>query len=74
MVDSVRLQTLHFFNADPDHFDVIFTANATAAIKLVGECFRDLAHSSSASGKFNYYFHKDAHTRYVLPAHFVSVE
>jgi molybdenum cofactor sulfurtransferase len=34
MVDSIREKTLAFFNADPEHFDIVFTANATAAIKL----------------------------------------
>jgi molybdenum cofactor sulfurtransferase len=64
-VDAIRLKTLRFFNADPEHFDIIFTANATAAVKLVAESFRDLASSSSVEGGFNYCFHKDAHTSLV---------
>ena len=32
---------MSFFRADPKHFDIIFVANATAAIKLVAELFRD---------------------------------
>jgi selenocysteine lyase/cysteine desulfurase len=32
--------TLAFFDADPDIHDVCFTANATAAIKLVAESYR----------------------------------
>jgi len=65
MVDSIREKTLRFFKADPEYFDLVFTANATAAIKLVGECFRDLAEQSSTSGKFWYGYHKDAHTSIV---------
>ncbi|CAG8568512.1 9915_t:CDS:2 [Ambispora gerdemannii] len=38
-VEEVRLRVLKHFNASPEHFEVIFTANATAAIKLVGEVF-----------------------------------
>jgi len=30
---------LHYFNANPNHYDVIFTNNATGAMKLVGESF-----------------------------------
>ena len=30
---------LEFFNADPDEFVVIFTSNATQALKLVGEAY-----------------------------------
>ncbi|KAL8743059.1 MAG: hypothetical protein Q9190_004546 [Brigantiaea leucoxantha] len=56
MVEDVRLRTLRFFNADPDHFDLVFVANATAGIKLVLEGFR--AHQ----GGFWYGYHKDAHT------------
>jgi molybdenum cofactor sulfurtransferase len=40
-VDETRLRTLQFFNADPDEYDLIFVSNATAAIKLVAESFRD---------------------------------
>lgn len=64
-VDEVRIRTLQFFNADPDHFDLIFASNATAAIKLVAESFRDY-HESSESNKrqkgFWYGYHRDAHT------------
>ncbi|PMD51962.1 putative molybdenum cofactor sulfurase [Hyaloscypha bicolor E] len=65
MVDSIREKTLAFFKADPEHFDIVFTANATAAIKLVGECFRDLASESPMSSTFWYGYHKDAHTSVV---------
>lgn len=65
MVDSIRVQTLAFFGADPEHFDLIFTANATAAIKLVGESFRDLAASNPTQRAFWYGYHKDAHTSLV---------
>jgi len=58
VVDDVRKQTLHFFNADPEHFDLVFTANATASIKLVAESFHDLASASSVAGTFWYGYHK----------------
>jgi molybdenum cofactor sulfurtransferase len=61
MVDSIRLKALAFFNADSEHFDLVFTQNATASIKLVGEAFRDLSDDSTA-GTFCYGYHKDAHT------------
>ncbi|KAL1962245.1 hypothetical protein VTN77DRAFT_9901 [Rasamsonia byssochlamydoides] len=61
MVEHVRRRVLHFFRADPGHFDVIFVANATAAIKLVGYCFQDYA---STRG-FWYGYHSDAHTSLV---------
>lgn len=58
-VDDVRLRALRFFNADPDHFDLIFVANATAGIKAVMEAFREHAHG------FWYGYHKDSHTSMV---------
>lgn len=58
-IDDVRLRVLRFFNADPDHFDVVFTANATAAIKLVAEAFREHAEG------FDYAYHIDSHTSLV---------
>ncbi|KAB8298978.1 hypothetical protein EYC80_001118 [Monilinia laxa] len=67
IVDSVREQALRFLGADPAHFDLVFTSNATAAIKLVAESFRDLALESSTSGSFWYGYHKDAHTSLVGP-------
>ncbi len=37
--DQARHSVLEFFNADPDEYVVIFTANATQALKLVGEAY-----------------------------------
>ncbi|PSK60306.1 Molybdenum cofactor sulfurase [Elsinoe australis] len=62
-VDDVRAQALKFFRADPEHWDLVFTANATAAIKLVVECFRDKAVSTDM--RFWYGYHADAHTSIV---------
>ena len=39
LVDSARAYVLEFFNADPAEYDVIFTPNASGAIKLVGESY-----------------------------------
>ncbi|KAI1839998.1 hypothetical protein JX265_006239 [Neoarthrinium moseri] len=64
MVDEVRQDMLYFLGADPKHFDLVFVANATAAIKLVAESFRDLAEKSQ-SGRFWYGYHRDAHTSLV---------
>ncbi|OAP54891.1 hypothetical protein AYL99_10591 [Fonsecaea erecta] len=58
-IDDARLQVLRFFNADPNKFDLVFVANATAAIKLVGESFRDHAPG------FSYCYHSEAHTSLV---------
>ncbi|OAL03726.1 PLP-dependent transferase [Phaeosphaeriaceae sp. SRC1lsM3a] len=59
IVAETRLKVLSFFNADPEHFDVVFTANATAAIKLVTECFSGLENG------FDYYYHLNCHTSLV---------
>jgi molybdenum cofactor sulfurtransferase len=55
-IEDIRLKVLRFFNADPEDFDLVFVANATAGIKLVGDAFREL------NGGFNYGYHRDAHT------------
>ncbi|TVY30265.1 Molybdenum cofactor sulfurase [Lachnellula hyalina] len=55
-IDNVRLRVLQFVKADPEEFDVVFTANATAAIKIVTEGFR------SRDKGFSYLYHRDAHT------------
>ncbi|MBT8488433.1 MAG: aminotransferase class V-fold PLP-dependent enzyme, partial [Gemmatimonadetes bacterium] len=39
IVEDARGQVLDFFNADPEEYTVIFTSNASAALKLVGEAF-----------------------------------
>ncbi|KAF2837617.1 PLP-dependent transferase [Patellaria atrata CBS 101060] len=68
-VDEVRERTLRFFNADPEHFDLVFVANASAAVKLVMEAFRDYADASKSSlfnsKNFWYGYHRDAHTSVV---------
>ena len=38
-VEQARLTVLEFFHADPDEYVVIFTANATEALRLVGEAY-----------------------------------
>jgi molybdenum cofactor sulfurtransferase len=55
-IEDVRLRLLELFNADPQDFDVVFVANATAGIKLVMDAFRD------QEGGFWYGYHRDAHT------------
>ncbi len=55
-IEDIRLKVLRFFKADPEDFDVVFVANATAGIKLVAEAFREL------EGGFTYGYHQDAHT------------
>lgn len=39
LVEQARAYVLTFFNADPDEYDVIFTPNASGALKLVGEAY-----------------------------------
>ncbi|KAK4561109.1 hypothetical protein LTR86_005064 [Recurvomyces mirabilis] len=72
MVDSVRLEALRYFRADPLHFDLIFVANATAGIKLVAEAMRE------QEGGFRYAYHVDSHTSVVgareHAAHYKCVE
>lgn len=55
-IEAARAETLKFFRADPEHFDIIFVANATAAIKMVmdGMC--------GDGRRFWYGYHVDSHT------------
>ena len=39
LVERARAYVLTFFNASPDEYDVIFTLNASGALKLVGESY-----------------------------------
>jgi len=39
LVEHTRAYILKFFNADPAEYDVIFTGNASGALKLVGESY-----------------------------------
>lgn len=38
-VEATRARVLEFFNASPDEYEVIFTPNATGALRLVGEAY-----------------------------------
>lgn len=55
-IEDIRHRALRFLKADPESFDLVFVANATAGIKLVAEAFRE------QPGGFWYGYHKDAHT------------
>src|SRR5689334_17169682 len=39
LVEQARASVLAWFNASPDEYDVIFTPNATGALRLVGESY-----------------------------------
>src|SRR5688572_16684473 len=39
LVERTRRHVLHFFNAPADEYTAVFTTNATAALKLVGEAY-----------------------------------
>ena len=39
LVENARAFVLRFFRADPEEYDVIFTQNASGALKLVGESY-----------------------------------
>ena len=39
LVEATRAQILQFFRASPEEYEVIFTPNATGALRLVGESF-----------------------------------
>ncbi len=65
--ENVRLRVLQFFKADPEQFDVLFVANATAAIKLVMTAFQDcaVAGADASPNGFWYGYHRDSHTSLV---------
>ncbi|PYH98622.1 PLP-dependent transferase [Aspergillus ellipticus CBS 707.79] len=71
-VDEVRKRTLEFFHADPQHFDVVFVANATAAVKLVVEALKHfpVVRTRSQDGAFIgpglwFGYHIESHTSVV---------
>ena len=39
LCEGARARVLEYFNADPELYEVVFTLNASAALKLVGEAF-----------------------------------
>ena len=63
-IESTRVKALDFFKADPEDFDLIFVANATAAIKLVADCMSDYSQSKGSKG-FRFGYHGDSHTSLV---------
>ncbi|KAK6348500.1 hypothetical protein TWF718_006290 [Orbilia javanica] len=62
-IQDTRVRVLQLFNADPEHFDVVFCGNTTAAIKLVADAFA--ARSESGRSGFQYRVHEDSHTSLV---------
>lgn len=68
-VDDTREKTLRFLGADPQHFDLVFVGNATGALKLVMDSFKDLGNANKdedgEGGGFWYGYHIDAHSSVV---------
>ncbi len=73
-VEEARAKVLAFFNADPEHYDVVFTLNASGALKLVAEAYPWEAgvqflltsdNHNSVNGMREYASHHGAEVRYV---------
>jgi molybdenum cofactor sulfurtransferase len=74
LADRARRAVLGYFNAAPDEYEVIFTANASGALKLVGEaypfhkggrCLLTVDNHNSVNGLREYARARGAATRYV---------
>jgi selenocysteine lyase/cysteine desulfurase len=74
IIERARRDVLAFLDADPDEYAVIFTANASAAIKLVGEsypfgpdgtCILAADNHNSINGLREYARRSGARVRYV---------
>ncbi|XP_011177349.2 molybdenum cofactor sulfurase 3 [Zeugodacus cucurbitae] len=59
LIDQARYRILQHFNTDATEYALIFTANATAALKLVGECF-NFGEDANSTGAF--YYCQENHT------------
>lgn len=57
-IARVKRQAMRFFRASSDEYELVFTAGATAALKLVGECFP----WSDSGEKSTFAYAMDAHT------------
>ena len=73
-IEKARDEVLEFFNADKEEYEVIFTQNATAALKLVGESYPFNSNSvyvltsdnhNSVNGIREYAIQKGAGIKYV---------
>jgi len=58
-IAKIRLRVLEFFSANPEFFEVVFVANATAGIKLVADGFCGYPNG------FRYKYLRDVHTSLV---------
>jgi len=74
LVESARSAVLSFFNADPQEYVVIFTSNASGALKLVGESYPFTEYSrylltfdnhNSVNGIREYALSKGANVTYI---------
>ncbi|HET7464009.1 MAG TPA: aminotransferase class V-fold PLP-dependent enzyme [Longimicrobium sp.] len=82
-VEEARVKVLDFFNADPGHYDVVFTLNASGALKLVAEAYPWEAgvqflltadNHNSVNGMREYASCRGAQVRYVPLNHELRVD
>lgn len=57
LVEETRYKILSIFHADPAEYDIVFSLNATHAIKIAASLIQDAAENS-----FNYYYNINCHT------------
>uniref|UniRef100_A0A183UN95 MOSC domain-containing protein n=1 Tax=Toxocara canis TaxID=6265 RepID=A0A183UN95_TOXCA len=73
IIDRARNRILRHFNTTSDHFSVVFTLNATQALKMVAECFQFGEHQRDSEITSNlescpdgvFVYMRDAHTSVV---------
>lgn len=82
-VEEARARVLDFFNADPEFYDVVFTLNASGALKLVAEAYpwepgvRFLLtadNHNSVNGMREYAAARGAEVRYVPMGHELRID
>ncbi|XP_036344680.1 LOW QUALITY PROTEIN: molybdenum cofactor sulfurase 3-like, partial [Rhagoletis pomonella] len=59
LIDQARYRILQHFNTDASEYAVVFTANATAALRIVGECFH---FGEDANNVGAFYYCQENHT------------
>ncbi|KZF19551.1 PLP-dependent transferase [Xylona heveae TC161] len=78
LVEDIRDKALRFFGASSTDFDLVFVANSTAGMKLVGESIASYSQRTLSSAPLNplgsganngfgfqYFYHQDSHTSLV---------
>ncbi|KAH9492406.1 hypothetical protein Btru_051037 [Bulinus truncatus] len=61
-IDQIRYRILHFFNTNPEEYNLIFTSGCTGALRIIADCFTFSTEKTDSQDAGVFCYLEDNHT------------